>query len=417
VADQDIHDAHEPLLLHVRVPEYRALLIIGALVVLIAALIGGLVWHNNTKPKRRAPNSLSVSIPLPVVEPLMLKAIAEDEARQINASTPFVVGAVPPARPFLFTGSDADRQMATDCLASAIYYEAGNEAIEGQRAVAQVILNRVRHPAYPRTVCGVVFQGSERRTGCQFTFTCDGAMARVPSPDAWMRMRMRAQEMLGGLVYAPVGLATHYHTDWVIPAWSAKLDKIRAERTHLFFRWSGYWGTPAAFRGRYVGGEPNMPKLALLSSAHGATTSLDGLPEDGTLTNTSSAALPDLKAAADPLQSSFILVVDPAVDSGMLTVMAEKACGTRDYCKVMAWTDRTLAPKAFPVPEDRLATLAFSYLRNKEQGFQKPLWNCAIFPRLDVKQCMRHRLLMDAEPKTPPSKDSKAALAPAEATP
>ena len=96
-------------------------------------------------------------------------------------------------------------------------YEAGDDPA-GQRAVAQVVLNRVRHPAFPKTVCGVVFEGQDRTTGCQFTFSCDGALTRwSPSPALWTAARQIATAALTGTVYRPVGYATHYHTDWVVP--------------------------------------------------------------------------------------------------------------------------------------------------------------------------------------------------------
>ena len=104
------------------------------------------------------------------------------------------------------------------------HYEARDD---GQAAVAQVVLNRLRHPLFPKTVCGVVFQGSQKTTGCQFTFTCDGAMLRyTPAAAGWSRARDIARLALNGSVYAPVGHATHYHTDWVVPYWSASLEKI-----------------------------------------------------------------------------------------------------------------------------------------------------------------------------------------------
>ena len=85
------------------------------------------------------------------------------------------------AKPFSLVGIGTnDRARALECLTAAIYYEAASESDDGQRAVAQVVLNRVRHPAFPGTVCGTVYQGSER-AGCQFSFACDGAMARAPS--------------------------------------------------------------------------------------------------------------------------------------------------------------------------------------------------------------------------------------------
>src|SRR5690606_37364832 len=97
-------------------------------------------------------------------------------------------GTVVPAVATVFRGrSTVDMGRALECLTAAIYYEAASESDDGQRAVAQVILNRVRHPAFPNSVCGVVYQGSERATGCQFSFSCDGAMARKPSTTGWAR--------------------------------------------------------------------------------------------------------------------------------------------------------------------------------------------------------------------------------------
>ena len=163
---------------------------------------------------------------------------------------------VVPARPFSMAGASAlDRDRALQCLTAAIYYEAASESDAGQQAVAQVILNRARHPAFPGTVCGVVYQGSEH-AGCQFSFACDGALARMPARAAWVRAARAAGMALAGYVYAPVGLATHYHTYAVTPAWNRALVMTDVVGAHFFHRWKGYWGTSAAFNQRYAGGEP-----------------------------------------------------------------------------------------------------------------------------------------------------------------
>ena len=163
---------------------------------------------------------------------------------------------VVPARPFSMAGASAlDRDRALQCLTAAIYYEAASESDAGQQAVAQVILNRARHPAFPATVCGVVYQGSEH-AGCQFSFACDGALARMPARAAWVRAARAAGMALAGYVYAPVGLATHYHTYAVTPAWNRALVMTDVVGAHFFHRWKGYWGTSAAFNQRYAGGEP-----------------------------------------------------------------------------------------------------------------------------------------------------------------
>ena len=149
-----------------------------------------------------------------------------------------------------------DRYRALNCLTSAIYYEAGNEPEDGQRAVAQVVLNRTRNPLWPASVCGVVYEGSERADyKCQFTFSCDGSMTRTPAAAAWMRARRVAQEALAGRVYAPVGLATHYHTLAVHPSWADSLRPVAVIGAHIFYRNPGFNGTAAAFARAYAGRE------------------------------------------------------------------------------------------------------------------------------------------------------------------
>lgn len=161
----------------------------------------------------------------------------------------------PSARPLLLRGSGQDQWRALQCLTAAIYYEAASEPDGGQRAVAQVVLNRVAHPAFPKTVCGVVYQGSERPS-CQFSFACDGALARAPVRQFWDRARRVAEQALAGFVYAPVGLATHYHTTAVHPYWADSLRFVGTIGAHRFYSWSGRAGRADAFAATYTGGEP-----------------------------------------------------------------------------------------------------------------------------------------------------------------
>ncbi|OYY89686.1 MAG: cell wall hydrolase [Sphingomonas sp. 28-66-16] len=234
-------------------------------------------------------------------------------------------GTVHPAAPFsMRMASATDRSRALQCLTSAIYYEAANEPDAGQRAVAQVILNRVRHPAFPATVCGVIYQGSERSTGCQFSYACDGSMARIPSRSSWARAMRVAAAMLAGEVEPSVGTATHYHTYAVTPSWNRSLVMTAAIGAHFFHRWQGYWGTPAAFSQRYIGGEPlpgphprpSAPAIALTLAA--ATGSVAPLPRTSPALiqpayAQTSVALPAARPA-DSLPDSQIL--DKWKDSG-----------------------------------------------------------------------------------------------------
>jgi spore germination cell wall hydrolase CwlJ-like protein len=167
---------------------------------------------------------------------------------------PIDIGAAAPA--YRFAGrTSMDRVRALSCLANAIYYEAGNEPEEGQRAVAQVVLNRLRHAEWPNSVCGVVYQGTERSDlGCQFTFSCDGAMARLPERTRWLRGYRIAEEALDGKVFAPAGLSTFYHTLAVRPGWSSRLTPVAIIGAHIFYRMPG--NEPAHFRDAYAGAEP-----------------------------------------------------------------------------------------------------------------------------------------------------------------
>jgi spore germination cell wall hydrolase CwlJ-like protein len=206
----------------------------------------------------------------PAPPPLILQPVAPQQALKVNSEIPVTGGPNPAAQPFVFNGSATARSQALNCLASAVYYEAGNQDIDGERAVAQVVLNRVRHPAFPNSVCGVVYEGSTRPTGCQFTFTCDGSLTRQPDPDGWRRAWKVAEEALSGSVYVPVGWATHYHADYVLPTWASSMAKNAIVGAHLFYRWGGSWGQPGAFSNRYSGHEPNAAALrtAALSVPH-----------------------------------------------------------------------------------------------------------------------------------------------------
>ncbi|WP_309601860.1 cell wall hydrolase [Sphingomonas sp.] len=235
--------------------------VMAVLALVSAAVIAGTAGSTFSLSDRA---EAAVMPPPPAME---YRAVAPDEAVKINNQIP-IAGPAGAARPFLGRTANAAAQgRALDCLTSAIYYEAGQESSDGQRAVAQVILNRVRHPAFPSSVCGVVYEGSTRQTGCQFTFTCDGSMARTPMNDPWNRARQVAAAALAGSVYANVGNATHYHAYYVVPYWASSLAKTAVVGAHLFYRWSGGWGLPGAFAQAYSGREadPRALKLAAMS--------------------------------------------------------------------------------------------------------------------------------------------------------
>jgi len=189
--------------------------------------------------------------------------LTAEEARLINALKAGALEPPPPARPFILPALGEDRAAAIRCMTQAVYYEAATEPLEGRQAVAQTVLNRVRHPGYPKSVCGVVYQGSLRTTGCQFSFTCDGSLSRSPSPVLWAQAEQVARQALDGFVLRSVGTATHYHADYVAPYWAPTLFRITQLGRHIFYRWTGPWGLPPAFTGRYAGGEASLSQAVL----------------------------------------------------------------------------------------------------------------------------------------------------------
>lgn len=158
----------------------------------------------------------------------------------------------------------SDRARAVDCMSWAIAYESAHQPIAGQEAVGQVILNRVRDPHRPKTVCGVVFEGSERRTGCQFTFACDGSLHRRLSADTMLIARSVASAVLDGAAPAHVGGATHYHADYVLPIWAATGRRVAKIGAHIFYEMPGDAGR--ALAPFMLAGEPEIaPGMAMAS--------------------------------------------------------------------------------------------------------------------------------------------------------
>jgi cell wall hydrolase len=227
--------------------------------------------------------SIGLLLPPPKPPPFVLRDISPSAAVTVNARIPFSTDPNFSAKPFQFRGDKETRERALECLTLAVYYEAGNQDATSQQAVAQVVLNRVRHPAFPQSICGVVFQGHERRTGCQFTFTCDGSLLRPPAPLSWMRSRQVAEAALDGAVFGAVGLATHYHANYVVPYWATSLQKNAQVGLHIFYRWQKPWGLPAAFARKYAAAEAYPADLASAAILQGNSWYKAGVAPDRTI--------------------------------------------------------------------------------------------------------------------------------------
>jgi len=145
----------------------------------------------------------------------------------------------------------AMRRADLECMTDAVYYEARGESLRGQAAVAQVVMNRVNHPAFPKSVCGVVFQGASR-SGCQFSFACDGSMKLTRETDAWARAHLVARRALAGMSGANIGRATHFHTTAVSPIWASSMQRVTQVGTHVFYKLSPYRAQLASREGGRV---------------------------------------------------------------------------------------------------------------------------------------------------------------------
>ncbi|MDE2405586.1 MAG: cell wall hydrolase [Sphingomonadales bacterium] len=330
-------------------------------------------------------------------------ALAPDDARRRNDAVAFAPGPLIAARPFRFLGDGEDRRRAIECLAAAELYEAGDDP-GGQAAVAQVVLNRVRHPAFPGTVCGVVLQGAERATGCQFTFTCDGALARAIPEPFWQRARAVATRALDGRVFPGVGWATHYHTRSVYPWWSPSLAKLARIGEHLFFRWPGGWGTPIAFSGVYRGGEPDpapvlhrtaagsaAPGAGEADSAAAAVAAGEEPPRPGFArvdlappAGVSAAALHGARIRlVHPDGGFFGLLVGPRAQPAKLVDAAKALCraggGPGGWCRVSAWGRETDIPPGFPIPPAARSRLVFEYVQASDTAEPRASLDCTFF--------------------------------------
>nr|WP_250889035.1 cell wall hydrolase [Mesorhizobium sp. dw_380] len=129
------------------------------------------------------------------------------------------------------------------CLANGIYFEARGESVRGQAAVAQVILNRVRNPAYPNSICGVVYQNDSWFNRCQFSFACDGRKKRIENPVAYKTAQDIAMAVTAGKIFIPeVGSSTHYYAQYVHPGWARTMEKMTKIGLHIFYRtYGGGW--------------------------------------------------------------------------------------------------------------------------------------------------------------------------------
>lgn len=236
-------------------------------------------------------------------------------AQEINAAIPLTKASLPAMAGFsVINRQSSQYASALRCLTQAVYYEAANESAQGKRAVAQVVINRVRHPAYPASVCGVVYEGYNKPV-CQFSFVCDGSLTRAPARRQWNESEQVSREALAGKVEGSVGSATHYHADYVVPRWAYTLGKVKQIGAHLFYRFPGSAGERRAFAARWSGREAipqlDFSRLEVLAETEIAETvdlaATHVLPPDPT----DRRAANDIGGRMDPSKQWRLAIPDP----------------------------------------------------------------------------------------------------------
>ena len=334
-------------------------------------------------------------------EGLNFADLSREEARRINADVPFSDAPMVSASAYRSPLEGTDRDRARSCLAVAAVYEAGANAND-QKPVMQVVLNRVRHPAFPNSVCEVVFQGAELSSGCQFSFTCDGSMQRKPSDAVLSKAMGLAEWMLVEGVDDRVGHATHYHTDWVVPRWSAKLNKLTKINSHIFFNWTGYWGQQRAFREAPLANEDRVPQLASYSVAHGGDArridlepelwaDLNALEMDE-LSEMTQGVFPPTNPDAG-LRREFVIPTKALGFAGGMTpgrwsLNAAGACGDLPACRVVGWAEPSRAPAQI-----NEATIARSppdliFVQDLRNRVQAAYWDCSRWDKAATSKCL-----------------------------
>ena len=321
----------------------------AVIVAAVLVLLGVALWGREGTPA----GSITAAVPqapaiaqIRLPPPNLLKPLTPEEATKANEQRPFVARPDSAAAKFVLHTDAADRERALNCLTQAVYYEAASEGADGGRAVAQIVLNRMRHPGYPASVCGVVYQGADRPSGCQFTFTCDGSLLRAPVPTLWARSRKIAEEALGGHVFAPVGHATHYHADYVLPYWADSLDKSIQIGRHIFYRLRSSLGASNAFSQRYAGAEPVPPTPAEPETTLIIpSTAVTGQLADALIGEDNKDGLKEVEKAAAQPSSALLADASPAsllADSGVPPPPAPKTKAAKDCAT--ANDDKRLSP-------------------------------------------------------------------------
>lgn len=291
--------------------------------------------------------------------------------------------------PFHYSGKASDRTRAAECLAAAAWYEVGDDPA-GQRAVIQTVINRVTSPSFPNSFCGVVFQGSELPTGCQFTFTCDGSLKRRhPPAAAWKRALSLAQQALDGFVDSSVGTATHYHASYVTPWWSGHLERLATVGPHIFYRWSH--GRHDASGGRqYLGAEQDYETLAgksIRNAPELEPPQADAGPQAFTNVTSAMSAAETGRTRMSPGNAIFMPASDGEA-SGRWALVAMKACQGRIDCQVLGYGSKDQISRNQGRTAKERERPIFLFVKDSASSMAIALWDCRKVDRPKKSECL-----------------------------
>lgn len=322
-----------------------------------------------------------------------------------NTVATFGMAGLSKAEPFHYQGTPVSRARAAECLAAAAWYEVGNDPV-GQRAVIQTVVNRVNHPSFPNSICGVIFQGSELPTGCQFTFTCDGSLnRRHPSAAAWRHALELSEAALDGFVEQRVGTATHYHASYVAPWWSRKLERLSSVGPHIFYRWAGAKG--AYRQQKHLGTEQDYSALVLKSGERSKGLEPAGTQSSDRLVNSIDTAIPEAvpaTAAMSPGRAIY-LVLNENEASGRWALAAMKSCKGHHDCQVFGYGNGEDIRRNQARGTQERDRPIFLFVRDATSAMTVALWDCQRIERPRKSECLPtdKRVLIDLMRERPQS--------------
>jgi hypothetical protein len=372
-----------------------ALLVVGIVLALVLTGPG----NPPAAPRFAAKHGVATRLPTPEVPPTLFADEAPDIARASNAAVPLMPGRPPVANPFHYVGTVADRAAAEACLTTAVLYEAGDDharpALRGAGHTQPAAPSRLSQDDLRRGVPGI----RKRRPGASSpspaTARWSGTAGRTPR---WKRARETASAGAdSGYVEKPVGYSTHYHTDWVVPYWRSSLDKIAIVRTHLFFRWTGWWGTRARpSAGRLQPSEPLDPRVARLAGIDPALNS-PLAEQQAALALPAGLAVPGVPQASlngnivrlmDESAGQFVVELNAATRPASYAITGFNLCGDKLECMVLGWTSAREIPRSLPVMPFMMRSVAFVYRKSQALGIAQGYWDCRRFPRPLPAQCL-----------------------------